>query len=82
MLKKKFKIQQLILTINNDEISPTTGGTREPNLMKTPPENSPPTPPDSGTNEEFFPMTINDAIGTAYAKDERTQKKFNALNVN
>ena len=82
MLKKKFKIQQLILTINNDEISPTTGGTREPNLMKTPPENSPPTPFDLGTSEEFFPMTINDAIGTAYAEDERTQEICNALNTN
>ena len=80
--KESFKIQQLILIINNDELSPTTGGTREPSLMKTPPENSPPTSSDSGTSEEFFPMTINDAIGTAYAKDEQTQKKFNALNTN
>ena len=57
MLKKEnFKIQQLILAINDDELSPITG-----NLF--------PTPPDSGASDETFPMIINDAIGTAYAKN-------------
>ena len=64
--KKNLKIQQLILTINDDELSPITGS-------------SLPTPSDSKTSDEPS-VTINDAIGTAYAKDERTQKKFNALN--
>ena len=83
MLKKEnFKIQQLILAINNDEFSPTTGGAREPSLIKTPPENSLFTPFDSGTSDELFLMTIDDAIGIVYAKDERTQKIFNALNIN
>ena len=67
--KENFKIQQLILAINDDELSPITG-------------NSFPTPLDSGTSDKFFPMTINDAIGIAYAKDERTQEIFNALNTN
>ena len=67
MLKKKnFKIQQLILAINDDEPSPITGS-------------SFPTPSDSETNDELS-VTINDAIGTAYAEDERTQFFFNALN--
>ena len=82
VLKKIKKIQQLILAINNGEFSPTTGGTREPSLIRTPPESSPPTPSDSGINDEFFPMTINDAIGTVYAEDERTQEIFNVLNTN
>ena len=67
MLKKEnFKIQQLILAINDDELSPITGS-------------SLPTPSDSETSDELS-VTINDAIGTAYAKNERTQEIFNALN--
>ena len=67
MLKKEnFKIQQLILAINDDELSPITGS-------------SLPTPFDSKTSDEPS-IIINDAIGTAYAEDERTQKNFNALN--
>ena len=64
--KKNLKIQQLILAINDDELSPITGS-------------SFPTPSDSETNDEFS-VTINDAIGTVYAEDERTQFFFNALN--
>ena len=40
------------------------------------------TPSDSGTNDEFFSIIINDAINTAYVKNKRTQKKFNGLNTN
>ena len=64
--KKNLKIQQLILAINDDELSPITG-------------NSLPTPSDSKTNDEPS-VTINDPIGTVYAKNERTQEIFNALN--
>ena len=64
--KENFKIQQLILAINDDELSPITGS-------------SLPTPFDSKTSDELS-ITINDVIGTVYAEDERTQKIFNALN--
>ena len=64
--KKNFKVQQLILAINDDELSQITG-----NLF--------PAPFDSRTSDEFF-ITINDAIGTVYAENKRTQEIFNALN--
>ena len=77
--KKKFRIQQLILAVNDNEFPPIT--INDESGRWTSNGSSLPTPFDSGTNDEF-PITINDAIGNAYAEDERTQEIFNALNTN
>ena len=50
--------------------------------MEPPPASSFRTPSGLWTDDELFSITIIDAIGTAYVKNERTQKKINVLKRN
>ena len=77
--KENFRIQQLILAVNDNEFFPITINDEFGRWTSN--GSSFPTPFDSGNCDEF-PITINDAIGNAYAENERTQKKINALNTN
>ena len=82
--KENLKIQQLTfsLIVINDSDSDTVPNSRSMNMELPPTASSFRTPSDSGTSDEPFSTTIDDAIGTAYAEDERTQENFNVLNTN
>ena len=87
-IKKNPKIQQLIynfIIINDSDFdtipnSRSMNGSMNMEIFLT--ASSSRTSSDSGNNDELFSIIINDAISTAYAKNERTQKKFNVLNTN